>query len=205
MVSSVSANETQAEMMSSLSENELCDDQVPATSVQPGCDCDGCVLGSRGPVVYQPKQATILSKFKAKGRSFLPAWFDQYKWLTLCTTKGKHFGLTVDMPRQRDYLLSPHEESQLSLKKGLATIRKVWRNSISMSHPPHNREAVLKCTAVASPSIQCLMNTKLCKQQQIRRAGLLKQISAIRFLLRQGLALRGHKDTEGNLYQLLLT
>ena len=65
MVSSVSANETQAEMMSSLSENELRDDQVPATSVQPGCDCNGCVLGNRGPVVYQPKQATILSKFKA--------------------------------------------------------------------------------------------------------------------------------------------
>ncbi len=33
---------------------------------------------------------------------------------------------------------------------------------------------------------------------------LLKQLSSLRYLVRQGLALRGHHDSEGNLFQLLL-
>lgn len=33
---------------------------------------------------------------------------------------------------------------------------------------------------------------------------LLKQLSSLRYLLRQGLALRGHDENEGNLVQLLL-
>jgi len=37
----------------------------------------------------------------------------------------------------------------------------------------------------------------------VRREGLLKQLSAMRFLLRRGIALRGHDDEEGNLFQLL--
>ena len=32
---------------------------------------------------------------------------------------------------------------------------------------------------------------------------LMKQLSSLQFLLRQGLAIRGHKETEGNLIQLL--
>lgn len=49
---------------------------------QAGCDCDGCMLGTRGPVVYQPPfEAAILLEFKRKGRIFLPTSFQRYKWL----------------------------------------------------------------------------------------------------------------------------
>lgn len=33
---------------------------------------------------------------------------------------------------------------------------------------------------------------------------LMKQLSSLRYLLRQGLALRGHEDNEGNLMRLLM-
>ncbi len=39
--------------------------------------------------------------------------------------------------------------------------------------------------------------------QTTRCAGLLKQLEAMRFLLRQGMALRGGEEGEGNLPQLL--
>ena len=48
------------------------------------------------------------------------------------------------------------------------------------------------------------MNTQLRKQQQLRCSGLIMQLEAIRFLVRQGLSLRGHRDQDGNFYQLLL-
>ena len=40
-------------------------------------------------------------------------------------------------------------------------------------------------------------------EQKTRKEGLLKQLSSLRYLLRQGLAIRGHEITEGNLYCLL--
>ena len=74
MVSSRSVSETEAELTSSLSEseNEL-SEHIPATSGQPGCDCDRCMLGSINTVVYQLLEATILSAaFKRKGQRVLP-------------------------------------------------------------------------------------------------------------------------------------
>ena len=44
------------------------------------------------------------------------------------------------------------------------------------------------------------------KEQDERKQALLKQLRCLRYLLRQGLAVRGpgHKDIEGNLQQLLI-
>ena len=41
------------------------------------------------------------------------------------------------------------------------------------------------------------------KNQAENRGLLLKQLSSLQFLLRQSSAIRGHKETEGNLIQLL--
>ena len=40
-------------------------------------------------------------------------------------------------------------------------------------------------------------------EQRVRQQMLLKQLSSLKYLLRQGLAIRGHEDIEGNLLQLL--
>ena len=42
------------------------------------------------------------------------------------------------------------------------------------------------------------------KTQSRNRQMFLKVISSLKYLLRQGLAVRAHKESEGNLYQLLL-
>ncbi len=41
------------------------------------------------------------------------------------------------------------------------------------------------------------------KEQSERRDALVKQLHCLRYLLRQGLAIRGHKESEGNLHQLM--
>ena len=57
---------------------------------------------------------------------------------------------------------------------------------------------------VQSAPINSLLSTQVSKEQHERRQALIKQLNSLRFLLRQGLAIRGHDETEGNLYQLLL-
>lgn len=48
-----------------------------------------------------------------------------------------------------------------------------------------------------------MISSQLVTLQATRRAGLLKQITSLRFLLRQGLAIKGHTEDEGNLSQIL--
>ena len=68
-----------------------------------------------------------------------------------------------------------------------------------------HKEASLKCSAIAGQSIESQLNSQIVEKQQLHRNGLLKQLSALTFLLRQGLAVRGHHDKDGNLYHLLQT
>lgn len=47
------------------------------------------------------------------------------------------------------------------------------------------------------------LSTQACCDQAERRSMLLKQLHSLRYLLRQGLPIRGHEESEGNLIQLL--
>ena len=41
--------------------------------------------------VYQPKDSKTLALFTNKNRKFLQAWYDKYKWITLCIAKKRVF------------------------------------------------------------------------------------------------------------------
>lgn len=66
-------------------------------------------------------------------------------------------------------------------------------------------EAQLKCGLLGNKSISEQLSRLPAKILNERRCGLMKQLKAMQFLLRQGLALRGHVEKEGNLAQLLLS
>ena len=54
------------------------------------------------------------------------------------------------------------------------------------------------------PTITAQLNSQANREQKENRDMLLKQLSSLRYLARQGLAIRGHSEKEGNLMQLLL-
>ena len=61
----------------------------------------------------------------------------------------------------------------------------------------------MKLNSLQGPSVAAQLSTALQRDQADRRGMLLKQLNSLRYLLRQGLALRSHKESEGNLIQLL--
>ena len=72
--------------------------------------------------------------------------------------------------------------------------------SLSITH----HEAVMKWQQLQQPSISSRLNAQADKLLASRRNALLKQLSAVKFLLHQGIVLRGHDDTCGNVHQLLV-
>ena len=82
-----------------------------------------------------------------------------------------------------------------------------WRKSVEKfkchesSHV--HREAQMKWAACGQATIESRLQSQLAPSQLTQRQGLLAQIKAIVFLCRQGIALRGNTEKEGNLLQLL--
>lgn len=58
----------------------------------------------------------------------------------------------------------------------------------------YHKEAVLKLTTMQGPSIIAQLNSETRRTQATRRNMLLKQLSSLKYLLRQGLPIRGHKE-----------
>ena len=61
----------------------------------------------------------------------------------------------------------------------------------------------MKWKIIQQPSIDVQFNLQMSTLRASRRQGLLNQLRALQYLLRQGIAIRGHTEFEGNLYQLL--
>ena len=58
-------------------------------------------------------------------------------------------------------------------------------------------EAYLKITSEVN--VACMLDSAHKELQKTRKQMLLKQLSSLKYLVRQGLAIRGHCEMEGNL------
>ena len=66
-----------------------------------------------------------------------------------------------------------------------------------------HKVAKAKLCLANTPTIVEQLSVQAAKTQAENKRMLLKLIRSLKFLLRQRLAIRGHSDTEGNLFQLL--
>ena len=62
----------------------------------------------------------------------------------------------------------------------------------------------MKNEMMQQESIGAMLSASVQSGQELNRKLLLKQLSSLRYLLRQGLAIRGHADYDGNLVLLLM-
>ena len=67
-----------------------------------------------------------------------------------------------------------------------------------------HKESLLKVELTKVVPIGAQINNRVKINQENRREMLLVVIESLKYLLRQGVAIRGHEEIEGNLMQLLL-
>ena len=88
--------------------------------------------------------------------------------------------------------------------KGFDNFKKVVEKFEIHEKSASHMEAKMKWSCLNNPSIKEQVSIQAAQVLSTRRAGILKQLEAMNFLLRQGIALQGHSE-EGNLPQLLTT
>ena len=156
--------------------------------------------------VFQVTDESILKKTKkvqGHSRQFCPDWYRSYPWLVLCTTRLKAYCAYCRYCNERDLLTDKLGEAAF-VTTGFNNWKKALQRFEQHSQSSLHKEAVLKLELLKQPDVVAQLNTQHKKDQQVRREMLLTTLSSLRFLLRQGLAIRGHEEMEGNLMQLLL-
>ena len=117
---------------------------------------------------------------------------------TVVLQKWKYTDTVVMVITEATSLYIVQQRVLIYFKKAVEKFR-IHENSDS------HLEARIKCRSLNNPSTNEQLSSQAAKVQAIRWAGLMKQLEAMKFLLIQGIALRGHSEEEGNLYQLLTT
>ena len=157
----------------------------------------------------QPTATSILNATKRvqgegrfqQARIVQSNWFSLYPWLTLCETQNKLFCFyCFNAVRCKLLTFSKKAEATFS-KTGFCNWKRALEKFAKHESSHAHSEAFMKMTNKVN--ISTIMNPAYKEQQQKRQKMLLKQLSSLQYLLRQGLAIRGHDDTEGNLLQLL--
>lgn len=144
-----------------------------------------------------------LSSGSRNVRCFNTEWYKRFPWIHVCLVRKRVFCFycLVAYCKELLTLSKPHKtaffvEGFQNWKKGLE------RFQVHEAADCH-KEAVLKVRTLSLPTVVEQLSSVAEKTRVEHRNMLLKVFSSLRFLVRQGLPLRGHREEEGNLLQLL--
>ena len=189
---------------------DICDDsgeETDETSDMTECIADCCSLTHDNP--NQPTDKTVLVKTKKfqgngkfrQGRCVQSCWLQKYKWLSLCTTRKTLFCVACVTAVQCILLTFSKNTEPSFTTMGFCNWRKAWQCFLKHEKSSSHHEAILKVNS--TEDISAYLNAVYRENLKTRWTGLIKQLSSLRYLLRQELAIGGHKDVNSNLYQLL--
>ena len=158
--------------------------------------------------IYQPTDVNVLKKTEriygsgsnACTSHFLPSWYKTYPWLHFCCTTLKVYCHYCMMATELNVRISKADPALST--NGFCN----WKKAV-LKFKEHECSLVHQHAVVIRVSHQRPINQQLQKQltkvQQNRRCSLVKQISALRYVLRQGLAIRNDHAGGSNLTVLL--
>lgn len=167
------------------------------------CSSDCCKPDREVP--NQPTSNHVLMATKrvhgTQARYVQSTWFTQHPWLTLCETRKKLFCFYCSAAETRKLMTFSTKAEDAFSKLGFFNWKKASQRFIKHESSQAHAEARMKVQSRAD--VGSLLSQAHKKEQEMRAQMLLKQLTSLKYLLRQGLAIRGHDDKEGNLMQLL--
>lgn len=180
--------------------SQCTDEDVSETSVL------GHMEGSSENVTlcHSPNQPDIKYPKNSYGRCFNYEWYRKWPWLHWDERKSAVLchpcSIVASMSTK---LLCKKLESTFSVD-GFTNWRDPGRAFNKHERSAQHKESLLRWTSYCKKmNVAAQLNSQICQEQEKNRAVLMKILTSIRFLARQGLAVRGHSDDTGNYRELL--
>ena len=129
----------------------------------------------------------------------------------MCSTTLKIYCSSCRPAKSRRLLVFSKHYKATFVEDGFKNLKKALERFREHERSVMHQEVLLKLTSITSANVSGIdirLNSQLEHDQRHHRQMLMKLLTAIRYLARQGMPLRGHNEAsesfEGNLYQLLL-
>ena len=156
---------------------------------------------------FQPRNMHFPSRTFGKSapvkRSFQATWFSRFNWLHYDATNDSVRCFTCCKAVKDGRAVINGLTEQAFLVKGFTN----WKDGTRCFSRHETCDFHKVCTAALASTVDVgdMLSRQAATEKQASREYLLKLISSVRFLARQGLALRGDADeVDSNLHQLLL-
>ena len=191
-----------------------------STSTEPGCSRDESVDDPSSDTVNNVSAASLVDGYdranhepagnipprteKTRLLYFQDSWYEKYPWLHYSRSVSGVVCFICAKAHSSGLLKLETKSEPAFLTAGYCNWKKaIQKFSAHQSSACHN-QALIQLTYVKSNQpVFAQLSAALTKQQQAARQCLLKSVKSVKYLLRQGLAFRGHVDDESNFQQLL--
>ena len=178
-------------------------DSVSIKVDNPGSDCPCCMHAE---LPNQPSEYNYLQTAVTVGknkRKFDKKWYKEFNWIHFCEIRKKilcfHCLWTL---RKSLFIPSVKVEDSFS-KCGFSSWNHLRESLIKHEKSGQHQHSVRTWQRRNTPSVTSILSENLVREQATRRVGLMKTISSIVHVCRQGQPIRGHEDEDSNLIQLL--
>lgn len=165
---------------------------------------------SAGSEISQPTNLVILKKTErcfglgknARKRSFVQSWYKQFPWIHLCCTKYKVYCFHCKCAYDSSAKVASSKADQAFTTVGISN----WKKAVERFKEHESSHAHRNLLATSqSKQVNQLLLKELEQSQSKQRCSLIKQLAALRYLLRQGLSIRNDHAGGSNLSVLLET
>ncbi|XP_062511818.1 zinc finger MYM-type protein 1-like [Corticium candelabrum] len=175
----------------------------PTRLVTSRAECDArCCLDYKK--AFQPTDKQTLTLLDQYKRKFMPSWYEKFPWISVCITNKTVFCGCCRYGHNTALFQTFAKRAETAFTiDGFCNWKKALEKFSKHERSDAHCLAMEKWVNVDKPNISEKCAIHLTSLQRQRREGFLKQLLALKFLLRQGLSIKGHKETEGNLSQLL--
>ena len=152
----------------------------------------------------QPKFGILNQTLTGRTLAFQNSWYDEFKWLHYSEDVKGVLCYTCLIAKKNDTISNFSKQSNPAfIENGFRNWKKAKEKFRKHEMCETHRRAVLQLQQSYGPLVQQQLLQFNQKSQKEAQKALLLIISSVRFLARQGLAFRGHKENEGNFWQLL--
>ena len=176
------------------------------------CECPCCTMGDvcqplgvEGSKITYSHSSQQPNMKRTYCRSIQTSWYQKYSWITVCTSSYKIFCNPCRQAKDKGLLSYSKRRANCFIEKGFGN----WKNALAKFKSSMHQEAVMKLAVLdSSIDVGAQLSKQVLLDQKFHQSMFFILLSSIRFLARQGLALRGHSEDvdslDGNLYNLLL-
>ena len=148
---------------------------------------------------FQPRdEETLTSTSQATGtgknfrrRTFQPDWYNSYPWISLCPTNKSVFCYYCRTMKQKGLLTFSSRQESVFSESGFKNWKKALERFKDHKASQAHRESIENQRLLHQPSVASQLETQLATAQALHRTLFEKELSSIRYLLRQGMPWRG--------------